>query len=243
LDFFAFCLFIFFIKYKPPKIIFLVTIPQFPILFFYFAFFFRLKPKLWIEIRDIWPLVAVELIFLKHNSIFYKTLKILEYIGYKNADIVLTPLLNFRDYINNFKYNFNFELLYFSNGITKENLKTLNIPKNIYESRNFIKIGYFGGLGMSNNILEAINIFSKLENNFEFHIYGDGALKNQLLSFSDNRFIFHNKISQVDAIEKMLDMDFLCLCTPNYDIYKYGLSSLKILDYLIANKPLIRKNS
>ena len=41
----------------------------------------------------------------------------------------------------------------------------------------------------------------------------------------------------------MSEMDVLCLATPNKKIYNYGIASLKLVDYLIVEKPIIHFSS
>ena len=181
---------------------------------------------------------------LNENSIVYILLRQIEKIGYKISDYIVSPLPKFKDYLINEIKMFDKKFLNFPNGISKEAIKISNENVvNTFESskkNKTLKFGYFGGLGVSNKVENIIRILMKLNFNFIVDIYGDGSEKNKLLKISDSRVNFHNPISRFDAISVMNKYDYLCMAQPDADVYKYGIASLKLVDYLVSNIPIIQ---
>ena len=234
----------YFITVKHYKNIFVSVLPQTNILSIYFSITSRLRSKIFLEIRDIWPLSGKYLMGLNENSIVYILLRQIEKIGYKISDIIVSPLPKFKDYLINEIKMFDNKFLNFPNGISKEAIKISN--ENVVNTVNSskknktLKFGYFGGLGVSNKVENIIRILMKLNFNFIVDIYGDGSEKNKLLKISDSRVNFHNPISRFDAISVMNKYDYLCMAQPDADVYKYGIASLKLVDYLVSNIPIIQ---
>ena len=181
---------------------------------------------------------------LNENSIVYILLRQIEKIGYKISDIIVSPLPKFKDYLINEIKMFDNKFLNFPNGISMEAMKISNENVvNTFKSskkNKTLKFGYFGGLGVSNKVENIIRILMKLNFNFIVDIYGDGSEKNKLLKISDSRINFHNPISRFDAISVMKKYDYLCMAQPDADVYKYGIASLKLVDYLVSNIPIIQ---
>ena len=234
----------YFITVKHYKNIFVSVLPQTNILSIYFSITSRLRSKIFLEIRDIWPLSGKYLMGLNENSIVYILLRQIEKIGYKISDIIVSPLPKFKDYLIKEIKMFDNKFLNFPNGISKEAMKISNENVvNTFKSskkNKTLKFGYFGGLGVSNKVENIIRILMKLNFNFIVDIYGDGSEKNKLLKISDSRINFHNPISRFDAISVMKKYDYLCMAQPDADVYKYGIASLKLVDYLVSNIPIIQ---
>ena len=236
----------YFITVKYYKNIFVSVLPQTNILSIYFSITSRLRSRVFLEIRDIWPLSGKYLMGLNEKSLVYKLLGYIEKIGYKISNYIISPLPKFKDYlINEIKmFDYTYKYLSFPNGISKEAIKTSNEnisePNKSIKKNKILKFGYFGGLGVSNKVENIIYILMKSKFNFILDIYGSGSEKNKLLELSDSRINFHNPISRFDAISIMKKYDYLCMAQPDADVYKYGIASLKLVDYLVSNIPIIQ---
>ncbi|MFA5746029.1 MAG: glycosyltransferase family 4 protein [archaeon] len=97
------------------------------------------------------------------------------------------------------------------------------------------KIAYIGRLDQIKNIFIMIDTFSKLNNNLELNIYGDGPLKNRMIAHIKKRNLknvkYHGFVSDVKA--KLQENDCLILLSKTE-----GLPNI-ILEAMILKKPII----
>jgi len=239
---FAFWLFCLFIILRRPKTVFLSVLPQTIIWSYYWAYFWRRKPTLWLEIRDIWPMSGVELMNLNSKSLIVRLMTLTEIKGYRIADKILSPLLTFDLYLEKFSDEIRNKYMLFPNGILQNNYLTVTknpIPNKKDSPNDRLKLGYFGGLNNSNNLEGIIKSLSSISIDFELNIYGTGSKKKLLESIPDSRLFIYNSVSRDEAIKIMKSMDFLLMGLHDLKVYRYGLASLKLTDYLVANKPIL----
>jgi glycosyltransferase involved in cell wall biosynthesis len=207
--------------------------------------------KLIFEIRDIWPLSATELGISKKNIFIYLLSKI-EKFGYKNSDLVVGTMPNLIEHINQILgFNrikcicipFGFDLKFYNNLIIDSDSfrKKYNLPEH-----NFI-IGYAGSIGHSNglhSLIECAKHFSN-DSRFIFFILGDGDLKQYFIEETNGykNIIFLNKVNK-DEVGSFLNLcDVLYFSSSNSEIWKYGWSPNKIIDYMMSGKPVLASYS
>ena len=130
---------------------------------------FRFKSKFLYEIRDVWPKSIIELRGISKNNIFILFLKMLDYLGLKYSDIILSPLNNIKLYVKE-KNIQNKECIFLPNGIS-------NIRSNKISLRNKDKfvVGYAGNLSDNNSIMNLIDaaIILKDNNKIIFKVIGN----------------------------------------------------------------------
>ncbi len=233
-------------KMKEPNYILVSSISLLPILnAFYWKRKFKNKPKIILEIRDIWPLTILELgNFSKYNP-FVLFLSWVEKRGYKNSDYLTSvlPLANKHfEKVAGRKVKFK----HIPNGIhletiTKEEAldsSTLDlIPK-----EGFI-VGYTGALGVANAMeyfVELASSFSEIED-VHFVIIGDGYetenLKKQAEGLKNIFFVPRINKQQVQSALRLFDV--LYISWRDRKLYHFGISANKIFDYMYAAKPIV----
>ncbi len=235
---------IFLIKINKPDIIIVSTPSLFPIIN---ALIFKLiyKSKIILDVRDLWPLTFIEL----NNFSKYHPLSIifglLEKISYTYADKVISTLNNSWKYM--IKYGLKKEnFLYTPIGFKNEN-KKIKIPKNNIllkiKNKKSIKIGYLGSITKSNNLTNLLEAAKYLQNDvkFIFIIIGDGAHKNYLEQKykSLKNVYFLNKVNYEEVPFYLNEIDILYKGNLNKSIYKYGISPLKLAEYMYSEKIII----
>lgn len=216
-----------------------------------FRFKKKFKAKLIFEIRDIWPLSATELGISKKNP-FVFLLGIIEKFGYKNSDLVVGTMPNLREHINNIlgsnKTNsvcvpFGFDLDYYNNLKIDSDLfrKKYNLP-----FHNFI-IGYAGSVGHSNglgSLIECAKFFSG-DSRFMFFVLGDGDLKQKFVQETTGlkNIIFIDKVTKEEVASFLNLCDILYFSSSKSEIWKYGWSPNKLIDYMMSAKPVLASYS
>ncbi len=236
--------FIPFLKLEKPDYILVSSLPLHPILpGKYLAA--KYNAKFIFEVRDIWPLSAIEIGGYSPKNPFIKHLQWLEDFAYKQSDEVVTVLANAYEHMRTrglaeSKFN------YIPNGISidemaqKEPLDDFikeQVPKN-----KFI-VGYAGTFGVANSLdsfIEAAKLLQE-HDDIVFLLVGDGKEKTKLLSKSRElkNVVFIGSISkkQVQSMLCLFDICFIGL--KNDPLFKYGVSPNKLFDYFYSGKPIV----
>ena len=242
MNMFIFSLNLFFYnKYLPlkPDFIIVSSPSPFPVLNAIYLKF-KHKSKLIYEIRDVWPKSIIELKGISQRNIIIKFIDKLDDLGLKYSDFILSPLSNIKLYIKE-KY-INKKIIILRNGIPSTNIVTSKLDNKIVN--NFI-IGYGGKLTDGNSVMNLIDaaIILKQHNNIKFKIVGFGELElpiKQIIKTEElNNIELHGRKSKEELFDILSSCDILYKGNPTKSIYKYGISSLKLVEYLLLKKPVI----
>lgn len=203
---------------------------------------YKFKSKLIFEVRDIWPLTLIE----EGNfspfhplSIF---LSLVESLGYKKSDLIVgtMPKLDQHVYekIGKFR-SFHFSPL----GFDPNNYDQHEVKEDKYSiSSNTFNIGYIGSMGISNGLDSFVTAIELLqEENISFTFIGDGDLRicfeQRLNKFKNVEF--KGKVPQLEVHKSIKDFDLLYLSTVDSKVWNYGQSMNKVIEYMLAGKPIL----
>lgn len=204
-----------------------------------------------VEIRDLWPLMLVELGSIKPNNPIAKLFQFIENKAFKQADRVISLWHSADKYmlkngVSEDRYR------YLPNGIeldesifTGEHPLLAALDKARTDGK-FI-IGYGGSHGHANPLDQIIDACIDLKKrgitDVIFFMVGDGPDKekavNRSLELSLTNLIWHESVSKdlIMAFYKKLDVAFIGL--KDLPLFKYGPTPNKLMDYLAAGKPII----
>lgn len=212
----------------------------------------KFKSKLVFEIRDIWPLTMVEEAKYSNRNPFVKILAYIEKLGYQKSDLVVGTMPNLKEHVyavtgnQNIKcecvpFGFDFQF-YSTNSINTDDFYTkYKIPKN-----KFI-IGYAGSIGITNGLSTILECSKSLINDdrFFFIFLGDGDLRERLVEEYGNQ----KNVLFIPKVKREEVASFLSLCNLLYysslksKIWEYGWSPNKLIDYMVAGKPVLASYS
>ena len=163
------------------------------------------KKKIIVNVSELWPLAAIELNAMKEDSFSHKLSLFMERYIYKKASVLLGQSNEIIEHIHSVFPEKNCFL--YRNFPDQNN--SLIEPK---EEGQPIKIFYAGLLGIAQGVLELCKKIDWKTHNVEFHIYGDGAekqeinnlilsgeLKNVFFYGIVNREVLHEKIKAYDV--------------------------------------------
>ncbi|MBU1011382.1 MAG: glycosyltransferase family 4 protein [Bacteroidetes bacterium] len=210
----------------------------------------KYKCKLIFEIRDIWPLTIIQLGGYSLNNPFVKLLQHIEKKGYEASDIIVGTMPNLAEHVTNVIgpnkkcYNIpqGLELSLFENPLPLEqNFIDQYIPKN-----KFI-VGYAGSIGRSNALETIIDCALDLKENTNIHFAFLGG-GDQLEDFKKkteglSNITFLPKVQKKQVQSVIQHFDVLYDSVKNINLYTYGLSRNKWIDYMYAAKPIIASYS
>ncbi len=202
--------------------------------------------RLVLEIRDIWPLTAVEEGGFSRWNPLILGLGAIEWLGYRFADVIVGTMPNLSEHVQN---------------ILGERKTTYCIPMGVDEesltstqplSEDYIKaylperkftVVYAGTIGTTNAIETLVHCAETLQDHPDIHflIVGDGDLRKQYIekysSLSNLTFAPRVPKHHVQSVLSRCDMSFFAVHTSS--VWRYGQSLNKIIDYMLSGKPIV----
>lgn len=195
--------------------------------------------QLIVEIRDIWPESPVEAGRLKESNPLVKVLRRIEAEAYRSADGIISPIPRFDNYIKKRYPSINFKFCYISQGFDE----TLYSGTREFEKPiGRFNICYTGLIGAANRVDVILDAMSLIEDkSIYLYVLGDGPLKG---TFKDkykghSNIIFLDPIPKKEMIQFLKNYDLCVMSWRDMPIYEYGISPNKMIDYLVAGKPIL----
>lgn len=202
--------------------------------------------KLILEVRDIWPRILTDLTRVTSRHPFYKFLAWVEKIGYTHADVIIGTMANLSEHVQT--------------RVTTQ-VPVLHIPHLINDSIQYAArhdhqtqlvdirakgfthiLAYSGGIiGKSvglKHLLASADELAKAK--VAIVILGNGPLKQRYRQeFPQTSIFFVDRIPQDQVLAFLKDCDILYDGYIKSDIYQFGSSRNKYVEYCLAAKPLL----
>lgn len=209
------------------------------------------------EIRDMWPLVLVELGALTEKSISYKILLFIEKLIYKKADKIITiPAFAYKR-LEDLGLNSQ-KCIPIPNGILNDESQNIDgnislpnslvtIFKQCHEKKIIMYTGSFGGAHDLHSIIHTAKYLKEnlidIYNQISIIFIGSGRqeeeIKELALSNQVDNIYFHSPIEKKYIKASLAYADILLMPLANINVFKYGLSPNKLYDYLEASKAIL----
>ena len=170
----------------------------------------------------------------------------IEKFGYKKADLIVGTMPNLVQHVTN-RGIYNKPVFCSPMGFEPENylnedLSIHNPFQNLFP-KDKVLIGYAGSMGISNGLdifIEAIKSMNSVTN-IHFVLVGSGDLreKYKTILLSNTNVTFLPRIEQ-DHVKYFLNKcDILYLSTQDSKVWDFGQSMNKVVEYMLAAKPVI----
>lgn len=203
----------------------------------------KLKVPLVFEVRDIWPLTLQELKKVSERNLFVIFLKRIELRAYRNSDVLVSNLSNFKKYIDELGFSHK-KYVWIPNGIS--DFDPNNIEISTIKNKDLFKIGYAGSLGLANKMDVLINAANLLKDNdcFEFYILGSGPEIQKLKDICVNKNVFFMEPIPKNEVQYFINsMDACYVGSGKNMLYNYGIGANKFVDYMLSGKPILHSYS
>ncbi len=213
----------------------------------------KYNAKLIHEVHDLWPLTLIEINEIPKYHPFILLLQWAENFSYRYSDKVVSMLPGAFEYMKDHGLDeYRYQVI--PNGICLEDFEfQKDLPSEIQSIIDSMKnggdkiIGYAGFHSVQNDLftlLNAISILKKQSLRIKCILIGHGPLKQELKDLChhlklQNDVYFFDSISKHQALRFMTSCDFLYMGAPQNKLYKYGVSPNKLLEYMIAGKPIL----
>lgn len=197
------------------------------------------------EVRDLWPQTLIDMGLSKWNP-FVMMLSVLEKYLYKRSDKIITLLPKAGEYIEKFGIKLS-KITWIPNGVDLErfNLSGAELKRQETSDSSFT-ITYTGGMSKANNldvVVEAAEILHKDHPDIKFLLIGDGQEKARLLQMAKEKNLdnvkFHESVPKSEIVKFLLNANCLLFNLLYSPVFKYGISSNKLFDYLASGRPII----
>ncbi len=198
------------------------------------------------EIRDIWPLTMTEEGGFSKWHPLVLLIGFIEKLGYNKADLVVGTMprldLHVKNIIGKEKPFFCSPLGFDPHSYQVENLSEDN-PFQHLVSKGKIIVGYAGSMGITNALETFVETIKEMDKftNIHFLMVGSGDLKKgfekELAQYENVTFLPRIKQNQVKYFLQICDI--LYLSTKDSKVWDYGQSMNKVVEYMLAAKPII----
>jgi len=213
----------------------------------------RAKAQLVYEVHDLWPLSPIELGNMSRWHPFIICCQWAEDYAYRHCDKVVSMLPKTREHMVSHGMSPQ-KFSYVPNGISVEEWEDIEpLPSYIQAQLDIIKgrgrpiVGYAGAHGLA-NALDALLDAAKLAGNeFEVVMVGKGTEHDKL----SNRVVDEgiSNVTLLPAIPKasipafLEEIDIAFIGWHENPLYRFGISPNKLMDYMMAEKPVIHSVS
>lgn len=203
------------------------------------------------EVHDLWPLTPRLLGNISKWHPFIFTMQIAEDFAYRNSKKVVSMLPAAKDYMvqHGLKPD---SFIYIPNGISIEEWDSDHpIPDEHarffqeMRQRGVFLIGYAGAHGLANSLDTLIDAAEMLaEQDVCFVLIGQGPEKSRLMERKRTNnlqnVVFLPQVTKKQIPALLREMDALFIGAQKHELYQYGISPNKLMDYMMAGKPVIQ---
>jgi glycosyltransferase involved in cell wall biosynthesis len=206
----------------------------------------RFRCRLVFEVRDIWPLTATEEGGFSRWHPFILVLAWVERFGYRHADLVVGTMPNLAEHV----------ATVVGGGITCACVP-FGYDPSAYEDAQpappdtgerlvppgKLVVGYAGSIGVTNaldTIFACIRAL-RADARFSFLFLGDGDSRERYIAETRDltNVVFVPKVERALVRSVLRQCDLLYFAVHDSAVWRYGLSLNKLIDYMMAAKPIV----
>ena len=202
------------------------------------------------EVHDLWPLSPQVLGNMSKYHPLIMLMQHAENFAYKHCDAVVSMLPNTCEHMKQHGLDLT-KWHYIPNGIVLDDwIHAQPLPEKLQKicdelkSNNVFIVGYAGGHALSNALEVLIDAAKLLQNypDIKILLVGDGAEKENLIKKATvlSNVIFDNPIPKLSVPNLLKIFDVAVIGAKKSPLYKYGISPNKLMDYMMAKKPIIQ---
>ncbi len=211
----------------------------------------RCHAKLVFEVHDLWPLSPIELGGMPRYHPFILLMQWAENIAYRNADTVVSMLPNTVEHMLQHGMRPD-KFVYIPNGVdvAEWHDRPSALPDEHKQALSKLKpkkhflVGYTGAHGLANGLDYFIDAaFQLQEHPVTFVLVGQGPEKDKLILKAQSRkqknVIFLPPVEKMAMPVILKEMDALYIGLKGDPLFRFGVSPNKLMDYMMAAKPVI----
>lgn len=197
----------------------------------------RYRVPFFFEVRDLWPETLIDMGTLTRNHPIAVAMRVLERHLYRRADKIITLLPHAYDYIKRFGIPAN-KVVWVPNGVDLDRFPKPNPPKPS-DTFNLMYFGAHGGANGLDNVLSAMRMLR--DHPIRLRLIGDGPAKAALIkSAADlSNVQFESPVPKNAIPGVAAEADAFVFNLIDAPVFKYGISSNKLFDFMAAGRPIV----
>jgi glycosyltransferase involved in cell wall biosynthesis len=194
------------------------------------------------EVRDLWPQTIIDMGELSAHHPITKALQALERFLYRRAEWVITLLPLAHEYIAGCGISRE-KVVWIPNGVDLSRFDSAVIPEVSHEG---FRVMYLGAHGQA-NALDVLIRTAKVVQDQGYHeirfiLVGDGPEKPGLIRLARDLGLksveFRDPVPKVEVPKALREADAFFVQLGGTEVYRYGISSNKLFDFMAAGKPV-----
>jgi len=195
------------------------------------------------EVRDLWPQVLVDMGALGERHLLTWLLRGLERFLYHRAERIVVLLPKAREYIAGLGIDAS-KIQWIPNGANLSRFPVRELQQRIDER---FTVMYVGAHGRANGLDVVLDAARELQQrgyaSIRFVFVGDGPEKPRLMYYCKELNLlnteFRRPVAKVSIPIVLAESDVLVLVLRDINVFKYGISSNKLFDYLASGRPIL----
>lgn len=197
------------------------------------------------EVRDLWPQTLVDMGRIKNRSLVAGVMRCLERWLYRRADRIVTLLPRAVDYIAPLGVAVD-KVVWIPNGVELAGFPDPGAPADA-AGRPFVLM-YFGSHGQANGLENVLHAMKQLQEQpavqpVLLRLIGDGPAKPALQDLAKRLGLqnvsFELPVTKAAVPALAVQADAFVFNLIDAPVFKYGISSNKLFDFLAGNRPII----
>ena len=194
------------------------------------------------EVRDLWPQTLIDMGSISYNHPAAIGLRALEKSLYRSARRIVVLLPKAHEYIEAMGVS-RTKVIWIPNGVDIS-----RFPAYPPQERDDLTLMYFGAHGQANGLENLLAAMQMVETRapdarIRLRLIGDGPLKRGLMESAARRGLkkisFEPPVPKDEIPKVAAEADAFVFNLINAPVFKYGISSNKLFDYLAAQRPIL----
>jgi glycosyltransferase involved in cell wall biosynthesis len=211
----------------------------------------KTKAKLIHEVRDIWPLSLIELGSMSPSNPFIILMQLAENSAYHHADRVVSLLPKAEEHMRSHGMAAG-KFVWIPNGISVDEWKMDNTALPASHQRalaeakqaSLFTVCFAGSHGIANSLSVLLKAAFILKNRpIIFLLVGQGPEKEKLQQQASelelNNVVFLPTVAKESIPALLHELDCLFISLQKQPVFRFGISPNKLMDYMMAAKPII----
>lgn len=195
------------------------------------------------EVRDLWPQTIVDMGELSERNPINKLLQALEKFLYRRAECIITLLPRAGEYIAARGIGKE-KIVWIPNGVDLSRFDRVAMPEASHEGFQVMYLGAHGQANALDVLLRAAKVVQDWGNDaIRFTLIGDGPEKPRLIELAKELGLgnveFRDPVPKTEVPQALSEADTFIFNLEKAKVFKYGISSNKLFDYMAAGKPVI----
>jgi len=195
------------------------------------------------EVRDLWPQTIIDMRELSEHHPITKLLQALERFLYRKAKRIITLLPRAGEYITAQGVNPE-KVVWIPNGV---DLTRFQNSGSTGKGDEGFKVMYLGAHGRANALDVLIQAAKVIQDrgykDIRFILVGDGPEKPRLIELAQKSGLknvgFRDPVPKTEVPKALQEADALIFNLERAKVFKYGISSNKLFDYMASGKPIL----